>query len=425
MRVISKRIGFYLSRRNKFKGNDDIPRQVILMFNYHAKTFTSGVGITVSDNNWDHKRQRIKIGVLRSQQINQYLDKLSEKLNDIYFTALSEGVNITNDYLREQLRKNQVGHEEPQKTFWDYYTVYLETQKMVIKTSSYKSIMTGAKRFKEFCKAERNLNIKFEDVTPRLLALYTEFLLRRGNTNNTIHSQIKRVRRFLNYARKLHLHTNESYREYNIPERIGSIKFLEWHEVKQLMQVQLDSPVQEKSRDLLLFGCFTGMRYSDIRALKKIDIKQHVFDGVEGVFYAAHIRQVKTSRETVIPLLPEAMAIIRKYESLPGESALPQMFLQKVNDALKIVGEKAKLNAMQKIEVFRGTVKETTYIEKWRVLSTHTGRRTFVTISATKGLPINIVASITGQNPATTMRHYMGVINAEKFKELTARLKFD
>ena len=62
--------------------------------------------------------------------------------------------------------------------------------------------------------------------------------------------------------------------------------------------------------------------------------------------------------------------------------------------------KKQRLTAPKKIEIFRGSHIETKYIEKWEILTTHIGRKTFVTIAATKGIPINVVASITGQNPA-------------------------
>jgi len=55
----------------------------------------------------------------------------------------------------------------------------------------------------------------------------------------------------------------------------------------------------------------------------------------------------------VVPLLPEAYAILKKYEGWYEGFALPQTCLQKVNEALKEVGKKAGLNAMQKVELFR------------------------------------------------------------------------
>ncbi|MCX6198296.1 MAG: site-specific integrase [Bacteroidetes bacterium] len=423
MREISKGVRFYLERRKKWEGDNDIPRPVILNFNYQGKSFGTTIGIKIADKNWDYNRQRVKMCVTRSSEVNKYFDKLSERINDIYFTSLSEGVKITNSYILKQLSKSQE-ETEPVKTFWNYYADFLETKRRVIQPSTYKSAVMSHNRFKDYCKSEGKLNIMFDDITPVLLAHYTDYLLRIGNTNNTIHSHFKRLRNFLNHSKKLNLHENNTYKEYHVPSRVGAIKFLNWDEVRQLMDVQLTSLSEQRARDLLLFACFTGMRHIDIRTLKGTDIKPHQFEGVEGVFYAAHFRQVKTSQETVVPLLPEAVALIEKYKGWYGDYALPQTNLQKVNETLKEVGKKAGLHALQKVELFRGTTKETSYIEKWRLLTTHIGRRTFVTLSATKGLPINIVASITGQNPATTMKHYMGVVTAEKFKEFTSKIKF-
>ena len=424
MRAVSKSVRFHLERRKKWEDDKDFPRPVLVNFNYQANTFHTTVGIKVSDRNWDYNRQRVKVGVAIAHHINQYLDKLTERINDIYFVSVGKGIVITNTYLLAQIKKSEAEESKPLKTIWEYYSDFLETQRRVIKSTTYNSSAMSQRRFKEFCKSEGKLNITFDNVTPGLLAHYTDYLIRVGNTNNTIHAHLKRLRRFLNHTKKLKLHKNDSYKEFHVPERVGVIKFLEWAEVKQLMNVQLDSLKEQRARDLLLFACFTGMRHSDMRALKIADIKCHQFEGIEDVFYAAHIRQIKTSQEIVVPLLPEAYAIIKKYEGWYEDFALPQTCLQKVNEALKEVGKKAGLIAMQKVELFRGPAKETRYVEKWRVLTTHVGRRTFVTISATKGLPINVVASITGQTPAITMKHYMGVVNAEKFKELIAKVKF-
>ena len=424
MRAVSKSVRFHLERRKKWEGDKDFPRPVVASFSYQGNSFQTTVGIKVSDRNWDYNRQRVKVGVAIAHHINQYLDKLTERINDIYFVSVGKGIVITNTYLLSQIKKSEAEESKPEKTIWEYYSDFLETQRRVIKSTTYNSSAMSQRRFKEFCKSEGKLSIMFDDVTPGLLAHYTDYLIRVGNTNNTIHAHLKRLRRFLNHTKKLKLHKNDSYKEFHVPERVGVIKFLEWAEVKQIMNVQLDSLKEERARDLLLFACFTGMRHSDMRALKIADIKCHQFEGIQDVFYAAHIRQIKTSQEIVVPLLPEAYAIVKKYEGWYGDFALPQTCLQKVNEALKEVGKKAGLIAMQKVELFRGTAKETRYVEKWRVLTTHIGRRTFVTISATKGLPINVVASITGQTPAITMKHYMGVVNAEKFKELIAKVKF-
>jgi intergrase/recombinase len=72
----------------------------------------------------------------------------------------------------------------------------------------------------------------------------------------------------------------------------------------------------------------------------------------------------------------------------------------------------------------KGNDPGTKYVEKWRALSTHIGRKTFITVAATKGIPINVVSSITGQHPATIIKHYMGVLGPEKFKAMMEKMKF-
>lgn len=424
MNAISKSVRFYLDSRKKWAGDTIVTRPVVVSFSYQGKTFSTTTGFKISQSNWDGHLQRVKATVNRSDQVNLSLDILSERLNDIYFNGVSQGIEITNAYIFKQLRMDKAAIALSHRGFWEQYLDFLEIQKRIIKPSTWKSSKLSYTKFKEYCAASNKLEIKFDDITPGLLAYYTEYLIHIGNTNNTIHSHVKRLKRFLNYSKKMNLHKNETYKEFHLSQPLGPIKFLEMGEVKQLMNVQLDSSVEERSRDLLLFACFTGMRYSDIKVLKAADIKEHRFDGTQEVYHAAHIRQVKTSQETIVPLLPEALALIKKYEGSCRDFALPQLCLYTVNTVLKKVGEKAGLKALQKIEHFRGSIRETSYVEKWRVLTTHIGRRTFVTIAASKGMPINIVASITGQNPTTTMRHYMGVVSIDRFRELTSRVKF-
>lgn len=420
MRSIRKSVNFYLQARVKWKGDAVYERPVVLVFNYHGKHLHSLTGLKVSAQNWDRKKQRVKLSVKRATEVNAYLDKLDEKVNDIYYTALAEDRVIDNAYIIRELK----GKDRPvEKGFWQHYEEYLSTQKTVIKNSTYRSTVTSRNRFREFCLAV-NIELTFADVLPALLSKYNTFLLAAGNTNNTIHSHLKRLRRFMDYAGKLGLHRNMAFKEFNVSERIGTIRFLDMNEVKMLMDIQLEAAMEQKARDLMLFGCFTGMRYSDIANLKKADIREHKFEGVDGIFKAGHIRQVKTAEEIVVPLLPEAEAILERYIGMEGPYALPRLSLQKVNENIKLVGKRAGINALQKVDMFRGTAVETEYIEKHKLLSTHMARKTFITIAITRGLPMNIVSGITGQHPATITKHYLGVARKETFKELNGKMSF-
>jgi integrase len=287
-----------------------------------------------------------------------------------------------------------------------------------------KSAKTAYNHFKKFCSSKNLTKISFENYDANMKAEFAKFLLAKGNSNNTIHAVQKRITRFLNHAKKIGLHNNDTHKAFNIPERVGSIKFLEWDEVKKLIDLEVEPGIENDARDLFVFCCLTAMRYSDVQNLKKMDIKEHRFNNLEGVQYAAHIRQIKTNKITVIPLLPESIAILKKYKNEKTDFALPQRANQSVNRILKILGRRARLNSLQELIVYRGEECIVTHEPKWKILSTHMGRRTFATMAANKGIPINIACSITGQSPEIMLHHYTGVVDSKKFEEVQKKMQF-
>ncbi len=159
MKTIQKHVGFFLQRRKIWEGKCDYPRPLMFSFCYHAKYLTTTTGLRVSDSNWDSGKQRVKIGVKHGAEINQYLDKLAEKLNDIYFTALSKDIKITNAYILTQLKRDRNGEGEKPKTFWNYYDEYLIVKKRLLRNSSYKSALLYARELRKSKKVSINTPI--------------------------------------------------------------------------------------------------------------------------------------------------------------------------------------------------------------------------------------------------------------------------
>jgi site-specific recombinase XerD len=91
-------------------------------------------------------------------------------------------------------------------------------------------------------------------------------------------------------------------------------------------------------RDIFLFSCFTGLAYADVRKLKKSEIAKG-FNGKDWIFTS----RKKTDTSSRIPLLPEAIAILNKYEDHPQccnqDRAFPVMSNQKMNAYLKEIAD--------------------------------------------------------------------------------------
>ena len=115
------------------------------------------------------------------------------------------------------------------------------------------------------------------------------------------------------------------------------------HEVKRtaLVEEELATLTQKtfvsdrvgRVRDIFLFSCYTGLAYVDVKKLRRAEI-QKGNNNQEWIFTS---RQ-KTDTDSRIPLLPEASAILKKYENDPvcvtSDRALPVLSNQKMNSYL-------------------------------------------------------------------------------------------
>lgn len=411
---IKRHVRFYIEqRKSKATGNKNQPKPLILSFHYDGKILCSTTGIKLKDSDWDKAKQRVKLSVLRSKEVNQIIDGIERKINDTYYSLLARNIPVNNALLISGIKTKK---EVVKISFWNEWEKYFEMNKNRLSKGTLKSNWTSYNKFKEFIGKR---DVQFDDITPELLSQYAEFLLKIGNTNNTIHGNIKRIKIFLNHSKKTGLLKNDSYKHFNVPERVGSIKFLEWKEVKLLLDMQLTDALERDVRDLFCMCCLTALRFSDVLQLRKTDIQEYTFENIEEVHLGLNIRQQKTDKVTVIPLLKEAIEIIDRNKHPKRELIMPQRALQTVNRVIKQLGKQAGIKSQQSIVIFRGNQKETKTVEKHEVLATHMGRRTFVTIAATRKIPISVIASITGQNPKTTLKHYMGVVEVEKFREVS------
>jgi hypothetical protein len=54
---------------------------------------------------------------------------------------------------------------------------------------------------------------------------------------------------------------------------------------------------------------------------------------------------------------------------------------------------------------------------KWEFISTHTGKKSFITIMASEGVPVSFLSLLTGTSQKTIERHYLGKISLDKVRE--------
>ena len=112
--------------------------------------------------------------------------------------------------------------------------------------------------------------------------------------------------------------------------------------------------------------------------------------------------QQKTGAKVYIPCHPELIRILEKYDY-----NVPHMADQKINKYIKTVAEKAELNELIKIEKVVGGKKKVEYTPKWKLVHTHTARRTGATLMYLSGMDIFDIMKITGHSTPLTLKKYI------------------
>ena len=104
---------------------------------------------------------------------------------------------------------------------------------------------------------------------------------------------------------------------------------------------------------------------------------------------------------------------------LKNEGRLPKLFSnQKTNEYLKELGELAGITESILIIKYRGIEKVEFLEPKYKFISSHTARRTFVTLSLEKGMRPETVMSITGHKDYKTFKKYIKLTDKVKLVEM-------
>lgn len=357
-------VRFYLEKRKDKKSNELITTNVpiFLFFSYDGQRFQYYTGCRVDMKKWDYENQKVKRNYSETQDINLELDKLRTKVLDVYGRAKALNLRITPAVLREQLnaggqlldllkpqQEAQEGatkmKQEAKKDFKECLADYYEFLDINRKEETIRAIKDSFKKVEAFSETS-GIQLSFENIT---MDFYNQFLSYcfkvRKYKNGYTGKIIKDLKAFLNYANEEGHNTNVIFKKKAFKKLTeeNEIIFLTYEELMNLYNAEITSKRLERVRDVFCFGCFTGMRYSDIKRL-----------GPENVFEDKIIyRVVKTEEPNVIPLNPYSKAILEKYKGKYLKS-LPVVHSSQINEDVKTLAKEVKLERMVQKVNYRG-----------------------------------------------------------------------
>lgn len=164
-------------------------------------------------------------------------------------------------------------------------------------------------------------------------------------------------------------------------------------QVKEVYEYDLSENKRlERVRDLFVLGCTTGMRFGNLAVISKEDIQ-------DGFIRTVDLKS--RSKRLSIPLNPISKEILEKYEY-----SLPRISNQKMNKYIKEV-----FKVIGYTDVIKKTMKygdELVEIKSkfYERISSHTARRSFITIMKNNRVPDKVIMSFTGHKSLEVFNNY-------------------
>jgi len=236
---------------------------------------------------------------------------------------------------------------------------------------------------------------------------FTEFLYKKGCYDNYVGATIKVIRVFFNYLKlEKDIYAGDFHKQFYVRKEQIDILVLSPDQLKFLIHDKdfegKLTPSLQRIKDIFVFGCTTGLRYSDIFLLTNKNFEK------SGDDWYLKLKSKKTKTNSSIKLPGYAITIYNKYRSKNSKTYLfVPITLFNFNKSLKRIGELAKFTAPVTIsrekqgitKTIRNSKEKDRFCDK---MSSHMMRRTAITTLLILGMPEHLVRKISGHSNASS-----------------------
>lgn len=382
------------------------------------------IGLLINPEHWDQQNQKVRnvLAAKNKAKINNDLLKLKAFVFERYNNDYSTGEIIDKFWLEDvcQAFFNRPKSEKSKKTNKHeiYYTdfalwwlkeksrTWLVSESSMMSTreiNKYKSFISMVQEFQ----GRKKIHVKY--VTRETITDFVKHLHEQGYASNTIKRHVSRFKFFLLRAEELQLSINPSFKQKVFTPKSEPIKepYLNPDEIEKIFNHDFtDNPTLDNVRDNLIIACWTGLRISDF--LGQLDISNFIDDEIQ-------ITTQKTKTPVVIPLHPQVKKILIKRNGKLPKKISDQKFNKHVKKVCKSVG----INQVMKGSVYdkKSRRKVVDLYPKWKLITSHVGRRSFATNHYGK-IPNSVIMGVAGWSKPEMMLHYIKKSNRDHAVEL-------
>ena len=335
---------------------------------FQCKQKFLSTGVAILPRQWDEKNECVK---LRNDatSLNKALSLIKNAAVDLLMEMVQQGIvdlsrlsevlkpkvnDLTfHEYMKERIEKRNVS-ENTRERYVSFYKIFVE---------------------------EYGKMVNFSDITEAGIRDYDEWLHKRminGHLmqQSTIYSHHKYLRLFI-YDALTDGHVDKNPYQSRLIKidhgEGGQIPCLTINQVETIEGLDLVGFL-DKTRDLFLFQCYTGLAFAD---MQKFRLKDYAQD--EDGKYLIKGQRTKTDTTYIFVLSEKALAIVGKYKG-----RIPSISNQKYNQYLKVIGQMIGVPT----------------------LHSHMGRSTFASTCLNQGMNTDVLKHALGHTTTIQTNRY-------------------
>ena len=379
--------------------------------------------IAIPPNHWNKKLERVSDNLPTAfgiaNDLNKEIQRQIRLAEDIISYALANKIpdpvqfakstftpNFNLSTLEKAVKENKAAKPKVNKDFFVQFNEYIKSKEQSVAASTlqvFKNLKVILQSFESY----REKAINFDEIDYNFYEEFLNYLsfehihqnkkeVLKGFKTNTVGKNIKQLIIFLINRRQKKIIPELDTTGFRIPQEESDAIYLTPEEINRILCIDLSKlPHLQKYRDLLVFGCLTGLRFSDFSVIRSEDVR-------DGMLYK---KQGKTKHWVVIPLRDEANYIfVNNFKR-----NIPTISNPDFNYYIKEVGRVADIVQPVKHSYDKGSKNHIETKPKYEWITSHTCRRSFCTNEFLAGTPVELIMKISGHKSLKDFYKYIKI----------------
>jgi integrase len=362
-------------------------REIVYLVLYVSrKKVLFNTGVKVEPDLWDHKAKKIRKEHPNASDFNLIIKNAESRLTN----ALVK-FKLQNRQILPKALKDEYSRPSQDVDFLEFMGNEITRRDAELTETTAKHHRSHLNKLKEFKKV-----VTFAELDEDFFQELNKWMkVKKKNGANTRHSTLKTIRTYVNIARRKGIIKHNPFQRMPVKKTIPDRVFLEPEELESLKKRYLKETLRSKHQKVLrhfLFGCYTGLRISDIRSISMEDIFGNM------LVLVPHKTKNINAKTVKIPLTKTAMMLIKDESPYRLNGHVFSCFSeQKMRDYIKEVAKMVEID---------------------KNINFHTARHTFATLFLRKTKNLIGLQKILGHQSVTQTMIYSHIITDDLISDM-------